>query len=518
MRAVCLLALLVVGAAAAPACAATVSQRAVQIAARSEAARALPSSSRPRATLVEGDQWLVTWYRARQPVLAVDVSISRRAVLAVWHGDQVDYPMARGYPGWFGGKVNALWFWLPLCVLFVAPFVDPRRPFRILHLDLVAIVGLSVSLAFFNAGRTAWSVPLVYPSLIYLLWRALVLLRRPGESAEHLVPFASRRLLVVGLVLALVARAALNVADTGDRTYVGYGTLNTHVVDVGIAGVLGADRILHGEQLYTRGGQHLDTYGPLNYLAYVPFELVWPYGGSGELTAAHAAALTFDLAAVALLFMAGVRLRAGPAGRDLGVALAFGWAACPWTAYVLMSNTDDALVGACVAGCLALWTVPIVRGAFVGAGTAVKFAPVVLLPSALAGGRRAALLALAAFAAVVLITTVPLLPDGGWREFYDTTIGYQLGTPSVFSVWGRWHGIAWLHTLVKAGAVAVALGAGVAVIRSVPSVRVAAAAAAAALLAAEIAGMHWIYFYFVWALPALLIALFARCSTGDAAS
>ena len=33
--------------------------------------------------------------------------------------------MARGYPGAFGRRVNALYVWLPLCLLFLAPFFCP---------------------------------------------------------------------------------------------------------------------------------------------------------------------------------------------------------------------------------------------------------------------------------------------------------------------------------------------------------------------------------------------------------
>jgi hypothetical protein len=40
--------------------------------------------------------------------------------------------------------------------------------------------------------------------------------------------------------------------------------------------------------------------------------------------------------------------------------------------------------------------------------------------------------------------------------------------------------------------------------------RVVAAAFAVALLAAQITAIHWIYFYFVWALPPLLVVLSAR--------
>ena len=86
--------------------------------------------------------------------------------------------MARGYPGAFGRHVNALYVWLPLCVLFMLPFFDFRRPFSLLHLDLLVLLSFSVSLAFFNHAHIYASVPLAYPPLLYLLARMLALLRR----------------------------------------------------------------------------------------------------------------------------------------------------------------------------------------------------------------------------------------------------------------------------------------------------------------------------------------------------
>jgi hypothetical protein len=502
VRRVCrLLICLAVLAAATPASAAT-----DPVATAAKAARGHDiSGTTAAAQQYAPDRWRVTWRRGSKGVLEADVDTRTGAVLHVWTGDDVDYPMARGYPGFFGGKVNALWVWLPLCVLFLAPFVDPRRPFRLLHFDLLAILSLSISLAFFNHGTTVASVPLVYPPLVYLVVRALMALRGRGAWDGALVPYAGRRLLVAGLVLVLLLRGALNLLDTGDRTYVGYGTIGSHVVDVGLAGVVGADRIEHGQELFTRGGGHLDTYGPLNYLAYVPFEAVWPYHGKwDELPAAHAAALAFDLATVLLLLLAGRRL-----GRTAGLALAYAWAACPWTAYVLMAGTDDALVAAFVAAALVAWTLPFVRGAMIGAATGVKFAPAVLLPAGVAGGRRAALLAIAGFAAVVVAVTVPFIPDGGIRELYDATLGYQFGTWSPFSIWGRWAGFDVLQHVAQAAAVVLTLFAGWSAWRAPRDLRVVAAAFAVALLAAQITAIHWIYFYFVWALPPLLVVLFS---------
>ena len=57
-------------------------------------------------------------------------------------GFQVAWTMARGYPGAFGEHVNALYVWLPLCVLFLLPFFDLRRPLSLLHLDLLVLLSL----------------------------------------------------------------------------------------------------------------------------------------------------------------------------------------------------------------------------------------------------------------------------------------------------------------------------------------------------------------------------------------
>ena len=82
--------------------------------------------------------------------------------------------LARGYEGAIAQKVNSPWVWLPLCLLFVAPFFDPRRPLRLLHLDLLVLLGLGVSLFFFNRAEITASVALTYPVLGYFLVRMLV--------------------------------------------------------------------------------------------------------------------------------------------------------------------------------------------------------------------------------------------------------------------------------------------------------------------------------------------------------
>ena len=81
-----------------------------------------------------------------------------------------------------GETLNAAYVWLPLCLLFLVPFFDPRRPFRLLHLDLLMLLGFGVAQFFFNRGEVDLSTPLVYPFLAYLLVRLLIAGFRPREA------------------------------------------------------------------------------------------------------------------------------------------------------------------------------------------------------------------------------------------------------------------------------------------------------------------------------------------------
>ena len=98
------------------------------------------------------------------------------------------------------------------------------------------------------------------------------------------------------------------------------------------------------------------------------------------MPAAHAAAIAFDLLCIAGLVALGRRLRDGEAGRALGWALGFAWAACPWTLYTLNANANDALIAALSIGALlALGSAP-ARGALLAIAAAAKFGPAALAP------------------------------------------------------------------------------------------------------------------------------------------
>ena len=149
--------------------------------------RCAPSSARTptpfsQVTSPVGGQWQVAFYSRGQEFVQVIVSAADGSVLGVYTGFKIAWTMARGSPGAFGRHVNSLYVWLPLCLLFLAPFFDWRRPWRVRNLDLLVLTSLSVSLAFFNNADIYQSVPLVYPPLLYLLGR-LRLARAGGRSA-----------------------------------------------------------------------------------------------------------------------------------------------------------------------------------------------------------------------------------------------------------------------------------------------------------------------------------------------
>ena len=58
---------------------------------------------------------------------------------------------------------------------------------------------------------------------------------------------------------------------------------------------------------------------------------------------------------------------------------------------------------------------------------------------------------------MLALVFVPFLPDGGIREVYDRTVGYQASRPSPFSIWGQVDSLGWLQTAVKVGAGILAL-------------------------------------------------------------
>jgi hypothetical protein len=454
------------------------------------------------ASMVDG-HWEVAYFAGDEEVALVLVDPETGEVRESWTGYQVLWKMARGYPGAFGHKLNAPYVFLPLCALFLLGLIDWRRPWRVATLDLLVLLGFGVSNYFFNRAEIGVSVPLQYPVLLYLLGRALWIgLRGRGEGIRPV--WKASWLIVVALFLMGV-RVGLNMADSG-------------AIDVGYAGVVGADRISHGEPIYDNFPGDVsqgDTYGPVNYLAYVPFEWIWPWHGSwDDLPAAHAAAVGFDLLAFFLLIWLGLRIRPGPSGRNLAATLAFGWAAYPYTAYALESNSNDTLVGALLVAVLLVLSRPIARGAFAALATLTKFAPVVLVP--MLATHRARPRTVALFGTAFLLTAALLLLwpaiDPGLHTVYDRTIAYQADRDSPFSIWGQAPGLEPLRIAILAGVAVLALA--LAFWPKDKKLIQVAALGSALLIGLQLTAQHWFYLYIVWFYPLLLVAFAVKGEDG----
>jgi hypothetical protein len=446
--------------------------------------------------------WQVSWFsRGRKPKELLQVYVDDRTatVTQVWSGFQVAWSMARGYAGAFGRRVNAVYLWLPLCVLFVAPFFPWRRKPSLLHLDLLMLVGFSISLAFFNHAEIGLSVPLVYPFLIYLLARMLLVAFGKGVPRRALRLNISTNWLLCGAMFLMGLRIGLNV-------------LNSNVIDVGYAGVIGADKLIHGHLLYglwPKDNAFGDTYGPVNYFAYVPFRLIFGWSGHWDsLPAAHAAAIVFDLLTAAELYLLGRRMR----GHALGVVFTYAWAAYPFTLWVLSSNTNDSLVSALlVLALLVIGSAP-ARGVVAALAGLTKFAPFALAPLLLRGigdrpRERSVAVYIVAFTLTVLAAMLPVLLNGDLSFFWHDSVAYQASRVAPFSVWGLWGGLGLVQHLLQGGAVALAI-----VVTVLPARRglvEVAALGAAVLIALQLTVNYWLYAYIVWFFPLVVVAIFA---------
>src|SRR5207247_1432681 len=158
------------------------------------------------------------------------------------------------------------------------------------------------------------------------------------------------------------------------------------------------------------------------------FELALPWSGRWDgLPAAHAAALFFDLATMGGLLLVGRRLRPGKPGRDLGVALAYGWAAYPYTLFVLNSNANDSLVAMLLVYSFLFLGSSRMRGTLVALAAAAKLAPLMLVPLFAGYSRRIRTAAryAASFVIVVALVMTPVVLGGGLHLFWDRTVGFQ---------------------------------------------------------------------------------------------
>ncbi len=472
---------------------------------------------------------------AGQIVLAKIEDASVR-VTEAWTGPQVAWKMARGYEGAFGRRINDPPIWLAFCALFLLGLADLRRPLSIRNLDLLVLLSFSISLWFFNRGEVFTAMPLAYPPMLYLLGRLAWIAWRGRETPSR--PVWPVWVLIAATVFLAGFRIGLNVQAS-------------NVIDVGFAGVAGAQRIVtEGEMPYahmpsddgkecgepdadgyvreriqTNGrcesaNERGDTYGPITYLAYVPGYLAFGWSGKwDELPAAHFTAILFDVLALVGLGLVGRRF----GGPRLAATLAFAWAAYPFTQYVSSSNSNDAIMPALLVwGFFFLSSAP-ARGALLALASWSKFASFLLVPlwasypRGVSGdaGRRVLLYAggfLLATAAAFWILLLEPDPIHAARVFWDRTFGWQLSRPSPFSIWDwdAYPGFPDLHvlqTVLKLVVVAAAVALYF-VPREKSPLQI-AALSGALLIGFELVLTHWFYLYIPWFFPFVALAVLA---------
>ena len=496
----------------------------------------------------ETRHWTVdVWSGKAGEIATGTVDDATGQVLDAWTGPQVAWQMARGGRDSFGGAIldePIVWYWI--CAVFLLGLADLRRPRSLRNLDLVVLLSFSASLEFHARGHVFAGAALAYPPLAYLVARCVWIGFRGRRGDPSPRPLPPVWLLAAMTVFLLGFRVGLNVQQSHG------------VIDVGYAGVIGASRIVHGQSPYghmpvederpacgpadssgeirlriqTNGRCEAanptgDTYGPVAYLAYVPAVLAFPWSGRWDtLPAAHAAAIVWDLIAVLGLTLVGLRF----GGARLGVTLAFAWAAYPFTAYALLSDTNDAIMPALLVwGFLAL-DYAATRGAAVALAGWTKFVSLAVAPLWLTYPRfepRQALRYLAGLTIATLASfSILLLEPNLWdalKTFWNRTIPTQVNRQSPFSIWdwGQYHakGIPDLHLVQRVLEVVVAgFAVAVAFVPRRKGPLELAALTAAVLLGIELVLTHWFYLYLPWVLPFVALALFLPAAADEAAA
>jgi hypothetical protein len=478
--------------------------------------------------------WTVKiWLGKAGEIVEATVDDASGVVTSAWTGPQVAWKMARGYKGAFGGvKINSPWVWGIFCVVFLIGLADLRRPFSLRNLDLLMLLSPTASLWYFNHGNVFTAVPLFYPLLIWVVLRGTWIgITGRGSPSRSVWP---AWFLLAAAVFLGGFRIGLNVQAS-------------NVIDVGYSGVIGAERIVHGQapwgnfpiegtlkacgpadatgeirdRIQTNGhcetaNPQGDTYGPVAYESYIPGYLLFGWSGKWDsLPAAHFTSIAFDVLCMLGLWLVGRRF----GGARLGAALTFAWAAYPFTQYASNSNTNDALLP-----CFLIWgfwlvSSPVSRGALCALSGLTKFASLIVAPLWLTyPGRRPSrrfivgfvLATLGAFSVVLLEPN----PFHELRVFWDRTVRWQISRQAPWSLWdwGQYYARGLPNLRIVQHVLQGLLVVSAVVVAFVPRRKspLQLAALTAALLAGfELCLTYWLYTYIPWFFGFAAIAVLA---------
>jgi hypothetical protein len=484
------------------------------------------------------DAWQISVFSGKAGETASGKVNREGQVVEAWVGPEVAWPLARG--NGLGGVLNRPLIWLSFCLFFLVGLANLRKPLSLRNLDLLVFLSFSIYLLYFNEGRVFASVAAASVPFLYLIARCAWI--GWTNRASPVAPALPVWLLVAATILLVGFRVGLNTEQSG-------------VLDVGYAGVIGADRLANGETLYgnfpvkdtgrpcgpaTEDGHigdwvqangrcetanHLgDTYGPVNYHAYLPGLGLFGWSGKwDDLPAVHFTTVLFDL--LAILGLAAVGFRFG--GARLAALLAFAWAANPFTQYASSSNTNDAIMPAFLIWGFWAASSNVGRGLFAALGAWTKLAALVVVPlwATYPNARkyRSATVFAAAFAVTTVLCFWALIlggdPVGAFRGFYERTFEMQLDRRSPFSPWdwGQYHAqgipdLKWLQRILQVALVGAALA--VAFLPRRKSPLQLAALTGALLMGFELVLTHWAALYIAWFFPFLVLAVVAGTELG----
>jgi hypothetical protein len=482
--------------------------------------------------------WQVSVFSGRAGETARGKVDTAGDVTDAWVGPEVAWPLARG--DGLGGAINRPLVWGSFCLFFLLGLANLRRPLSIRNLDLLVFLSFSVHLWYFNDGRVFASVAATSVPFAYLIGRCAWIgwTNRASPVASALPVW----LLVAATVLLFGFRVGLNAE-------------RSTVIDVGYAGVIGADRLAHGVTPYgnfpvkdtgrpcgpaTEDGDIGDwiqpngrcesanplgdTYGPMNYHAYLPGLGLFGWSGKWDsLPAVHFTTILFDL--LAILGLAAIGFRFG--GIRLAALLAFAWVANPFTQYASSSNTNDAIMPTFLIWGFFAASSNVARGAFAAAGAWTKLAALVIVPlwatyPDARSPRRTTIFA-AAFTLTTVVSFWALIlggdPVDAFRVFYERTFEIQAERHSPFSPWdwGQYHAsgipdLRWLQGVLKLALVGAALALAFVPRRKSPLQL--AALTAALLMGFELVLTHWTALYIAWFFPFLALAVVAGAELG----
>ena len=434
-----------------------------------------------------------------------------REAVEVWTGPQVAWEMARGLPGAFGRKVNAPYVWIPLMVAFIVPFIDSAP----------AVAPAAPRPA--GAARVLALAPLLQPRRDLHVGAA----RLPGARLPARADAAVR-------VRARGSRASRSRCGRSFRSPIsrwrwsswsGFAVgLNLTQLERDRRRLLGRDR---RRPAHSRRGRSTATSrddnavrrhvraGQLLRVRAVRARSSRGRGEWDDLPAAHAAALFFDLATMLGLLLVGRRLRPGRAGRELGIVLAYAWAAFPYTVFVLNSNANDSLVAMLLVYSFLFLQSSRMRGATArargrGQVRAARARPAAT--SATRGARKTALRFVASFAVVtVLVAAAAWCSDRRPRRSSGIArSGSSSAATRRSASGGRSRGSSSAagrrRRCWRSGSRSLVAF----VPRRKSPLQAGGARRGGADRARRSRSTHWFYLYIVWFLPLVLIALFGR--------